>query len=355
MKTYDEKNVPKEYELNKKEQAEYEKFIKSSYMPKNDENRFAKGVTGLTEYDYINLSSNNSIEGHNRKRFALLDCEYFKEYFDVVQNADKQTTYVSYLDEKDINKGIYPHQLSVLVKKVGYEKFAYNEVIASKILNYFGVNCVFNKYLKFDNEIYVLSLDFLKPNEMFFDFSEFSDFYLINSNGDIRDSLDALDFKSDSLKKRLAFELGESVIIDKEKLKEDYVKTYLTRVLLIGDGDFNCRNSGFVYNLEKNEIMCNPNFDFEYAFAMETNEFACYKSNLNYIRNNFTKIYEEFIEKLKNFNSINQKTKRFVYEDIIKSEVFDKTTIKVYSNDIEENIDILMNDYYEYVSKKQKQ
>ena len=125
--------------------------------------------------------------------------------------------------------------------------------------------------------------------------------------------------------------------------------------MLVGDGDFNCRNSGFVYDIEKNEILHNPNFDFEYAFAMETNEFGCYKSNLKFIRNYYSKIYDEFIKNLKKFNEFNKKTKSFVYEDIIKSEIFDKTTIKMYCSDLEENIDILLDDYHAYIADKQKQ
>lgn len=356
MKTYDEINLPPDLELSEEEKEEYLRFIKDSYVPKDDERRMAQNIDGLIEYDFINTSAKNNLEGHNKRRFVMLDSKYFEEYLTLIKNDSQSSSYVSYLDNEDIKKGIYPKHLSTMLKKVAYEKFAYNEVVAPKILNFFGVETVVNKCLMEGDDIYLLSLDFIKPYQRFFDSSDFDCPYFINASGDIRDALDAIDFKVDVLKKRLTWEYASyNAKIDKEKLKENYIKTYLVRVLLLGDGDFNNRNYGFIYDFQKNEIMVNPNFDFEYAFAMETNEFGFYKSNLNFIRNNYASIYNEFIKNLTKFISFNKKTDRYFYEDIINSEIFDKTTTKMYCNDLGENIDILLNDYFEYIAKKQKQ
>ena len=57
---------------------------------------------------------------------------------------------------------------------------------------------------------------------------------------------------------------NKTVVVDRNELIKEYVKSYLLRVLVFKDSDFKAENVGLIHDKEKNKIFYGPNFDYEY-------------------------------------------------------------------------------------------
>lgn len=330
MKTYDEKGVFQSNEEELLGKKEFESFEKTAKNPKELKYRMAQGIDGLKEYDLISSEDENHLDGYQEKRFVMLDRCFFQDYIDAAKNENAKSFYVSYIDDEDIKKGIYPQKLSALLKSRG----VYIEEVVPRILNYFGVYTVFNKKIQVGNEAYLLSLDCIKPNRKLIPLrvgiSVFS-----SDEVEIEESLKKLEERIKNMVEEIKYDYKVSgVAYDIDQIKREYIKSYLIRDLLLDDSDFSdsC-NYGIIYNEQEKKFENTLNFDFECigvyvsgrTYWSETSKTEILK-NLKFIKENYSDIYEEFKKKLKEFARLDAGLWDKVYEKLITNNKREKTS-----------------------------
>ena len=245
--------------------------------------------------DYDIQTNLKSLGGRAVKQFFIASSHAFDELFD--HNRNK--SYVTYID-KVINEGYKAQHISVLQKKTSPIR-ALNEVFASKTLNYFGIPTVYNiaaKSYGATSGYYVLSTDFVRPGEEVHRFNEYS-----GSMNDINSWLNGIDYFVDKYQltknilglKHPVKEINDS----REKLKRQFVKSYLYRQVLLADIDYAPRNAGVVYTDKGIELL--PNYDLECTltkkyYTKENDLLDCYLL--------YPDIVQEFVDEVNMANAI---------------------------------------------------
>ena len=340
FKPFDFLPPPTTEQKEQEEREAYLKYILTFRRPQDYEERIAKDLFLLSEYDWVDEDSEaNHISGHMDKRFVRLNKLYFDSYVREVQTG-KPNSYVTYLNDEDVMTGNFPTNLSALVKQVKMmwivddsplvEKL-YHEIVTPKVMNYFGMKTVYNEMLVDDGNYYIFSLDFIKPEHFYY---RSNALVMPNEKGEkqdsemligykLSDSVSSISDKLDILQQAVCEDFGikKKHSLNKQTIQEEFVKLMLVRTLLLGDSDFCGRNYGFVYDAANHQIVSAPGHDYEFCFAKLARSFPYAKENIDYMLQHYPHVVKEFMDRLMEFISINPETQKPYYQDIIENNV----------------------------------
>ncbi len=306
------------------------KLMKETFVRPVDDMKIK--LDGLRDYDLVDLkTTENKVSGHMQKKFAMLAQKYFKEYFETIKRVYPNGSFVTYLEDENVLSGAVPQNLSVLIKEIRpnhIDMFStynslYSEVLCPHIFNFFGEKTVFNSVACHDGRFFVLSIDFIKKNQRFFNAADLNEELMFLKRVPVEENLASLREKIDVLKQKIKIYYGDKqIVVDEKKLEEDFLFNYLMRVFLIADIDYAAKNYGFIYNILTGEVETAPAFDFEFGF-MSVN----YKSEesdaiLKYIYDIYPNVINRFMAKVKAF--INEKDGESVAKTMIYKYVPDK-------------------------------
>ena len=204
--------------------------------------------------------SNSPFGGIANKVFLRCDSKYFSELISLIRQNN--CSYVTYLDDlcnKLPDNTPFPlSKISVLLKDVHVSVDASIEEICSNIANILGIPTVYNKSVNLGRQKdYLMSVDCLKSDQKICD-----NFYMYTykdfagAQNSVRLALNR--FKQD----------GKSIPkIQKDRLMEEYLKTYLFRLFVLRDNDFNANNCELVYDSKTQQYSWFPCFDYEHCFS----------------------------------------------------------------------------------------
>ena len=328
------------------ELMKYQKYISTFSDPKENETRIAKTFDGLREYDLTRETGLYELDGARKKRIIMLDRKYFSDYLNSIRNGD--SSFVSYLDNDDIIQNNIPHNLSVFIKR-DTKKNVYAESVSSKILDFFGVSVAYYNSLKDSNlKIFSISLDFVKPNEIFYSFFEINCNYNFNK-------LSEFDTIEKSVRKSISIFSKSHILLNSKKEKDEIVKQVLYSILirrfLLGDNDARSGNFGILYNHKTHKIRFAPNFDLGCTFS----EHPYCKKALQYLRDKYPELYYKFIEKCDEFVSINKVTGEEHYKIFLTNTIDDENVRNNLNEKLENNLWAINKALVEIESEKSNQ
>lgn len=306
---------------------EYAKEILAFSSPTKNQDRMGQEIAGLTEYDFVDDSGSNKIRGHHEKRFVRLHKGYFSDLFESIKTTYPNCSYITYLNEKDIAvDGLIPTNVSVLLKRLNAKtvylqdpKQIYNEKLVSRILNFFDAKTVYNEIIINGDKEYVLSVDFIKPNQRYYPLNIFDGLYEMHSLSGIKLNLESIEDKIKQLCSQIKEQFGKTPKVDMGKIKEEYAYIFLIRAILLGDADLCERNVGFIYDILANTISFAPALDFEYCFINDKNNFC--ETSLKYIEEKYPKVYKKFMDKVEMFSKRSGIKLKKNYESFINKHI----------------------------------
>lgn len=253
--------------------------------------------------------------GTTINRFALFTGDYFTELFDELRN-NPNCSYVTYLNEV-IKEGYNPENVSALIKIPNYNPHALREILASKVCNYFSIPVAYYKRTK---GYEVLTVDFLQKNETF---ETFGDNHFNSLRQD--DNFDSFNRKKlrelFSVMNKTIQEFYESIssnpskeIIEEQsnQMKEDFLKSYLVRVVFLGDTDLHDDNVGIIKNSVDGYIKLAPTYDLARTLGFEMGTGSRRKINgfIDLYKSDYPKILDGFIVQLKDLFEVDEKTNK---------------------------------------------
>lgn len=332
-------------ESDESDYAEYLKLLATFSSPANDPDRIGQNIEKIDEYALVDESGENQILGHHAKRFVRLFNGYFCELFYSIKNKYPHHNYVTYLNDEDVAKyNLYPTNISVLLKQInsrGNREFIkdpkqiYNEKLVSRILNFFDCKTVYNEVLFEGEDEYVLSVDFVKPYEHYYPLDRFDAGFSMDVFGAINDNLFSIERTAQMFSAWIQVEFGKRANYDIEKIKRDYLYTYLVRGLFLADFDFCSRNVGFLYNEKTNTFELGPTLDFEYCFISQKGYGL--QEALMFVHKKYPDVYEKFVKHVEMFNRRNIFTLKRMYVEFIGKYIKDKNMLDEYISYIKEN------------------
>jgi len=230
--------------------------------------------------------------GHRDKTYYRIDTRHFASLIREL-NDNPETGYVTNINEL-ITTGYVPKKVSVLDKVINSNnykhtsnilKLVYAEVLASRILNYFGCPTTYNVAVEMTDDekndnYHILSLDFLSYGEEFYSFCDFD----CSFAGELVDNVRMIKYEF-----RMGY-FGDYIKEELDKVVEDYVYSFLVRRHILRDSDFYDSNSGIILNKETGSARY-INFDFEYTFNSSR---AYLEENLLYCKDTYPEVYAKF-------------------------------------------------------------
>ena len=229
-----------------------------------------------THFDLTDKDA-TKLDGSHYKNFYLCNSNSIPNLAE--STFSKTNNYVTYFSNIS-NEGLVPEKISVLIKCENSIK----EVLASQILNYFGCNTAFNFFIKTKNakENYLGSIDFISENEQFETFKNLNIIWTYDLNGILAQINDKNTFPNISHQNR-------------KNLKKEIIKSFLTRICVLDDFDFDNYNCGILLNKKTNYVKF-INFDYELSLAGNSQEKYINEVMLTAFTD-FPSIYREFISK----------------------------------------------------------
>lgn len=297
--------------MQEKDYLEYlEKFVDTS----KENYRNNPIFWGVKNFDFVDeQSEHNKLDGHTNKWCEMADRSYFEDYIFDVKNNPNSCFQTCYTKEEIINDYI-PEHFSVFIKEMPNETQVDVEILASRIMNYFGLSTSYNTGIlgKQGNEIknYLMSVDFLRvgdelvliedlqheENQNWFNFD-----VRWFSKGDFKENIEAT---AELVKNKLMKGNIDFTKKDIDKFISFVVSSMLVRSFLMGDSDFHTNNVGILINSKTQSFRPIPNFDYECCFNRDitnyTNLGTIFQS-LPEIKELFPNEYDDFIEKMQKF------------------------------------------------------
>lgn len=250
------------------------KFDNLSPKQFDEEDIDARKIDGQ-HYKYFYLCHANSISGLSERIFF------------------KNSNYITCFSNLHI-EGICPEDISVLLKSSSARKIVH-EVLSTQILEYFDCNVPFNFFIRTENphDNYLGSVDFISEYEKFSTLRDLNIMWTLDLNGIL---LQIEDYFKNNSKTNI------------QENKNQIIKTFLARICVLVDCDFDNYNCGFLINNQTNQVKF-INFDFELALThLRLQEYTkiIYPIML-YSATEYPEIYEEFIFKVKDmYNVLNE-------------------------------------------------
>jgi len=227
------------------------------------------------------------LDGTHPKDFVMFREKDFKELTSEKSKTDKFITYIDNIRQE----GLSPKNVSVLNKSVWSEDSAVNEVIASRLMSFFGCPTVFNVSYVEDGKkdqkkcYYVASVDCISENETF------ENFYRLVALSD--DRVYTLWRRIESF---LTIKFSDYPDFDKrlKGVEEDFFRSHIVREFVVGDYDSGSHNIGLLLN-EKEKNFQIVNFDYEAAFVTRKRELSDF--NLKYTVDHKPHLLKEIYDK----------------------------------------------------------
>lgn len=288
------------------EDKEYLEYLKSFTETKKDPMRYIPKFRGVKDYDFVDeTSQENKVAGHASKWFVRLNKMYFKNLINEIKN-NSNSTYETCYGNDEIKKNNIPEYISVLIKEPDRELELDADVFGSRVLNYFGLPVVFNRRIDkalpyFSTSKYLVSVDFLRPNEEFIqlnDIVEFGkgiDIKRFDINGMKNTISSILPYLESTLKEKGVRYAKK----DLENFENYLVASTLVRVILLGDDDYRNGNVGILINTKDKTFRPVPNFDMEKSFIYRGCDNKLKKLSSFY--NEYPDIFDDFIQKMYDF------------------------------------------------------
>lgn len=300
-----------------------------------------KKIDGVIDYDLIdNTSPDNMVNGKNPKKFVRMENKYFRKFF--YEREKGEVSYSTCFTDEDDKMNYIPNYVPALVKMTFLSRDCVYETYVPEVLNHFNVQTVYNTLCQDEaNYTYIASIDFIKPSERLVLFSEV-DYY----EGDFGRDLDleeSIEYFCRLVKK--AYEKEEIQLTEiqlKEHIKE-FVKSYLVRVCLLKDLDFNIRNCGLLFNDKEKQARLAPNFDFELCFRLQ--EVKNLKNDILYVSNEFPEIFDEFMKNLAGFTNKKDGVElyKLIYDEINGTEKYRETVFSIIEEQSKQILEIYEN------------
>lgn len=287
------------------EEKEYLEYLKSFTETKKDPLRYIPKFRGVKDYDFVDEHSDaNKVVGHSSKWFVRINRMYFKEMIKDVQK-NFSSSYETCYTKNEIQENNVPEYISVLIKEPDRELELDADVFGSRVLNNFEIPVVFNRRIdkaipRYPASKYLVSVDFLRPNEEFVPLNEIVEF---------GKGIDIKKFEGNGLKKTISNilpylekTLKENGVRYSEKDIDDFekylVSSFLVRVILLGDDDFRNGNVGILINRKDSAFRPAPNFDMEKSFIYRGCDDKLRR--IPEIFREYPDIFEDFIQKMYN-------------------------------------------------------
>ena len=300
--------------INKKQELEmmrYKKYISNFSSPHKQDNVFELSIDGLTEFDLVSYSDDNSIDGVLSKRFVMLDSVYFLDFFNSAN--DQSFYYQTYLEEDDVVNGVVPQKLSVLLKKQSRKGIGL-EVFASKVMNFFGANTVYNECVSDAKGInYFASIDFIKKDENFYTLDDLCEDELFSKHDRLLNIQTAFKQFLKIIAKQNSLHLG---LRQQKNLLDELIYSVAVRRLVCSDGDVRSGNFGVLINKKKKTLRLGPAFDYGCSFLFETD-----MSFLKTLAQINRPMYDKFVERFEMFVAFDKQKNKHYYELMIEKYV----------------------------------
>jgi len=302
--------------------------------------KYIKSVNSykIEEYDDLSAVGDNKLRGQRNKRFVRFSSDVFGDLIkELAENPN--CSYDTYINDL-IKEGYIPNFISTMIKEPnnkiiisGFSIGEFKEIIANRILNFFGCTSTYDTLLSVDGKRFICSVDFMKYGE---------ELYMLNTLDplnmpagiDLDDNVYILARKMDrfAASKNIGDKYDEEIL---DSVTDQYVYDFLVRYEVLSDEDYGFHNMGLIYNEKDNSFRLTPNFDLEYSFMF--NEERVNLVRKHFLDNNFKtakkyqrKMYEKFVKKFNEFISVgdNGMTK---YEEIIYSVIGDNETSRKFT------------------------
>ncbi len=228
---------------------------------------------------YDDYDTNIDEYGSRPRLFFRVQSDFFKSLIEEKKN-NPNCSYVSCVDNL-LNEGYVPEKISANVQQLCISRATAekSEALASKLLNFFEAPTIFCDNLKFHkpeqgNQTFVVSPDFLKPNEIMMNLNQYMKPYVFN-NDNKAVTFETIEGLVNIYKQifdahyknvlKAGFEIpDEKTLSEKfESWKDQICYMTLVRKYAMGDSDFKTRNLGVVINTKTNDINIAPAFDLE--------------------------------------------------------------------------------------------
>ena len=228
------------------------------------------------------------INGIHSKKFFRCDGKVFEPLYRELRN-NPNSSYDTYINKLIVeNPNYIPSRVSAMRKTVvdfqENKTGASREILASRIANFMGVPTVYNCSIDNPSNGTFLSVDYMKYGEQILDlYDTIEDTRPEGVNDGYIDIL----FGQASLSKMLQFFNNALMLykhyynFDSKKLINDFAREFVTRVHVLGDGDYGFHNFEMAYDQNKNARLL-PMFDYEATFA-SLNEQEI-RNNIAYIK-----------------------------------------------------------------------
>lgn len=351
------------------EREAYERYINTGFSePYKQDYRIASNIANFTEFDMVKLVNEDSLGGRLDKRYIMLDYRYFDELVSDMFNRGEDSGYQTYLNADNVKKyGIdaMPKNISTLVKLIRFSDNPMDllskvrkvraEVTASRILNFFKAKTVFNQACFTDTDNYILSVDFIKPNQRYYSGVDIDNCSVQNTIS-IEKNLEVIEQSVEKLSDMIEYEYAKKLgDYNLREIKEQFIYSYLIRVYLLGDSDFCGRNCGFIVDTTTNTISFGPSYDFELSFYKAAKLNPRLENDFRYLSKNYPDILGDFMEVVESLSNIDSKKKVPKFKKIINKCVPEKEIAEEFSLLICSNIKTLKQKYKEITNESQLQ
>lgn len=229
-----------------------------------------------------NLGKELKLDGHMPKQFARVSWEEVLDFEkELIENPNN--TYISYVNNM-IKLGLIPEEVAVLLKDYDACIGVNYENTTCKLLNYFGVPTVYTfQYIAYEKpfsaSIYCASQDEELIN-------------LRNETGSTFFNVEEINEVFDMIKGRYNLKGAKYA-----KFRNDFIRTILVRVVILGDIDFKFENIGILHNKSTGEIRL-VNYDFEYMFGTSSWDVELREYVAEIVAKRFPKIFQDVCNRL---------------------------------------------------------
>lgn len=259
------------------------------------------------------------LDGHCDKTFVLCQSEFFREFFDEIQNNPK-ASYETYLNDfikknydgknlpigevSSFQKDSEAPLLEEIMCKLANALHLPTAYVKSVVVSDEEADELFEKHIPIPKD-YILSIDFISKNE-FFDSMNTYDISSPRGIGLNRNCCPTQSPLREWYKCFLVHYLenpitGEKLTSDQNmELFKQFIPQYFFRTYVARDWDFKSENVGIIYNEETKIYRISPLFDFEFSYYLSDDQIDEEKleNDLDLSYSLFEKETEAFVQEI---------------------------------------------------------
>lgn len=333
----------------------YKKYEKQEGLIETDSIEWRKfpKVEGIEDFTHISRGA-VYLDGYSEKWAGRVHKSQLEDLIaEVLYNpgCSYETCYT-----KDAFDGYVPAMFSSIIKKPETVTEVDYDVFGSRVMNCLGVPTAYNLRIdagdefengrSFDERAYLISVDFIRENEEFFDLydvysGEKFDIDKVFVNGLER----TIRVNTNLLK---IFLNNNAISFTETQLKDfgqTLAKSIVARSILLGDKDFRNANSGILINRKEKSFRPAPNHDYNYILQFEEIE----KDGLK-ILEEYSRLYpkdcEKLIDKFLAFVACNKygaSQLKWLANNVIEDDYDRKRAVSILTNNARRIVDFEVN------------